>query len=54
LHEVGEIYKSDKNEIIVQCGNGTSLMLQLVQPAGKRATAATDWWNGLKGTAKFD
>ena len=54
LREVGEIYKSDDSEIIVQCGNGTSLRLQLVQPAGKRETAATDWWNGLKGTAKFD
>jgi methionyl-tRNA formyltransferase len=54
LREVGEIYKSDEGEIIVQCGNETSLMLQLVQPAGKRETPATDWWNGLKGTAKFD
>ena len=54
LREVGEIYKSDDNEIIVQCGNGTLLKLQLVQPAGRRETAAQDWWNGLKGTAKFD
>ena len=54
LREVGEIYKSDDNEIIVQCGNGTLLKLQLVQPAGRRETEAQDWWNGLKGTAKFD
>ena len=54
LREVGEIYKNDESEIIVKCGNETSLRLQLVQPAGKRETPATDWWNGLKGTAKFD
>jgi methionyl-tRNA formyltransferase len=52
--EVGEIYKSDDNEINVHCGNGSSLKLELVQPAGRRETAATDWWNGLKGIAKFD
>ena len=51
---VGEIYKSDDNEIMVQCGDKSSLRLELVQPAGKRETVATDWWNGLKGTAKFD
>ena len=51
---VGEIYKSDDNEIVVQCGDKSSLRLELVQPAGKRETVATDWWNGLKGTAKFD
>jgi methionyl-tRNA formyltransferase len=54
LREVGEIYRSDDNEIIVQCGDKSSLRLELVQPAGKRETAAQDWWNGLKGTAKFD
>jgi len=51
---VGEIYKSENNEINVQCGSASSLKLELVQPAGKRETAATDWWNGLKGIAKFD
>tara|TARA_B110000503_G_scaffold11667_1_gene15765 strand:- start:64 stop:972 length:909 start_codon:yes stop_codon:yes gene_type:complete len=54
LREVGEIYKSAESEIIVQCGSKSLLKLELVQPAGKRETAATDWWNGLKGTAKFD
>ena len=54
LRGVGEIYKSDDNEIMVQCGDKSSLRLELVQPAGKRETAAQDWWNGLKGTAKFD
>ena len=54
LRGVGEIYKSDDNEIMVQCGDKSSLRLELVQPAGKRETVATDWWNGLKGTAKFD
>ena len=54
LREVGEIYKSDDNEIIVQCGDRTLLKLMLVQPAGRREIAAQDWWNGLKGTAKFD
>jgi methionyl-tRNA formyltransferase len=54
LREVGEIYKNDDNEIIVQCGNKSLLKLELVQPAGKRETAATDWWNGLKGIPKFD
>jgi methionyl-tRNA formyltransferase len=54
LRGVGEIYKSDDNEIMVQCGVKSSLRLELVQPAGKRETVATDWWNGLKGTAKFD
>lgn len=52
--EIGEIYKSENNEIYVQCGNASSLKLELVQPAGKRETVATDWWNGLKGIAKFD
>ena len=54
LRGVGEIYKSDDNEIVVQCGDKSSLRLELVQPAGKRETVATDWWTGLKGTAKFD
>ena len=54
LRGVGDIYKSDDNEIVVQCGDKSSLRLELVQPAGKRETVATDWWNGLKGTAKFD
>jgi methionyl-tRNA formyltransferase len=54
VREVGEIYKSENNEISVQCGSASSLTLELVQPAGKRETAATDWWNGLKGIAKFD
>ena len=54
LRGVGEIYKGDDNEIVVQCGDKSSLRLELVQPAGKRETVATDWWNGLKGTAKFD
>jgi methionyl-tRNA formyltransferase len=51
---IGEIYKSENNEINVQCGSASSLMLELVQPAGKREIAATDWWNGLKGIAQFD
>jgi hypothetical protein len=38
----------------VQCGNKSLLKLELVHPAGKRETAATDWWNGLKGIPKFD
>jgi methionyl-tRNA formyltransferase len=54
VREVGEIYKSENNEISVQGGNRSSPRLELVQPAGKRETAATDWWNGLKGIAKFD
>jgi len=53
-HDIGEIFKADNNEIFVQCGNSSFLKLELVQPAGKRETEAIDWWNGLKGRAKFD
>lgn len=53
-HDIGELFKTDNNEIFVQCGNSSFLKLELVQPAGKRETEASNWWNGLKGRAKFD
>ena len=38
----------------VQVGTGDGLLeLLLVQPAGRRATAAADWGHGLRGTGRF-
>ena len=53
-HETGDIFNSESKQVLVQCGELSALILETVQPAGKRETAANDWWNGLKGKAKFD
>ena len=42
----GSVRKLDK-EIIVGCGSG-ALELETVQPAGKRAMPALNWWNGVQ------
>ena len=36
------------DKVLVTCGNGTRLQLLLVQPAGKRAMKAIDWFRGLQ------
>jgi len=52
--DIGQIFKAGNNEIFVQCGDSSFLKLEIVQPAGKRETKASDWWNGLKGRTNFD
>lgn len=37
-------------DVVVGAGDGT-LVLKTVQPAGKGAMAAADWWRGLRGDA---
>ena len=53
-HEAGDIFRGEGRQVFVQCGESSVLILEIVQPAGKRETAASEWWNGLKGKAKFD
>jgi methionyl-tRNA formyltransferase len=36
------------------CGQGTELVLLEVQPAGKRAMSAVDWFRGLNEKVKLD
>jgi len=44
----GVIIGSGKEGVKVACGSGT-LLMQMVQPAGKGRMAATDWYRGLSG-----
>ncbi len=44
--------RAGKRSVLVGTGSG-SLELLLVQPAGKRATAAADWGRGLRGAGRF-
>lgn len=44
--EPGAIWLDDK-AVMLACGAGTALRLLEVQPAGKRAMAAADWFRGL-------
>jgi methionyl-tRNA formyltransferase len=43
-----------KDKIFVRCGEGTALELLVVQPAGKKAMSATDWFRGQRGEIYFD
>ena len=36
------------DKVLVTCGNGTRLQLQVVQPAGKRTMKAIEWFRGLQ------
>jgi methionyl-tRNA formyltransferase len=44
----GEILKAHGDELIVACGDGTSLSLQEVQPEGKRRMTVRDFLNGMR------
>lgn len=46
VKEPGTIWLDDK-AVMLACGAGTALRLLEVQPAGKRAMAAVDWFRGL-------
>jgi len=35
-------------DILLGAGGGTSVVLKTVQPAGKSAMAAGDWWRGVR------
>ena len=35
-------------KVLVTCGGGTRLQLEMVQPAGKKAMSALDWFRGLQ------
>lgn len=48
----GEISTKD-SKVLVQCGSGMLELVQ-VQPAGKSAMAAGDWFRGLRSSRKFD
>ena len=45
-HPVGFVF-SEQNKVFVACGKH-ALELELVQPAGKKPMAATDWFRGLR------
>ncbi len=42
----GRVIQSS-NRVLVECGGGSRIELQIVQPAGKKAMAAGDWFRGL-------
>lgn len=44
----GEILKAHGDELIVACGDGTSLCLHEVQPEGKRRMTVRDFLNGMR------
>lgn len=50
--EPGSLALKD-GKVLVQCGVGMLELLE-VQPAGKSAMAAADWFRGLRGSRKFD
>ncbi len=37
-------------DVVMGAGDGTSVLLKTVQPAGKGPMAAADWWRGLRTT----
>lgn len=41
-------------KVLLHCGNGTRLELREVQPAGKKAMAAADWYRGLNKETTLD
>ncbi|MEL0200957.1 MAG: methionyl-tRNA formyltransferase [Aquiluna sp.] len=49
---VGSVELSGE-KVLVTCGKGTRLQLQLLQPAGKRAMNALDWFRGLQERVTF-
>jgi methionyl-tRNA formyltransferase len=42
----GKVFKSAE-KILLECSDGSRLELVTVQPAGKQAMAAADWFRGL-------
>lgn len=50
--EPGEVATRD-SKVVVQCATGMLELVQ-VQPAGKSAMAAGDWFRGLRSLRKFD
>lgn len=42
------------DRVLVSCGGGTRLQLDLLQPAGKRAMTAVEWFRGLRDRVIFD
>lgn len=50
--EPGELAIKD-SKVLVQCASGMLELVQ-VQPAGKSAMAAGDWFRGLRSSRKFD
>ena len=49
----GDIWLEEK-EVLLGCGHGTWLQLLEVQPAGKKAMSATDWFRGITEKVKLD
>lgn len=48
--EPGTVYSHD-SKVLVSCGSGDALELQTVQPAGKTAMPAQDWFRGQQSKA---
>ena len=57
-NETGEFAPGDirlsGQSVMLGCGQGTELVLLEVQPAGKRAMSAVDWFRGLNEKVKLD
>lgn len=49
---VGSVELSGE-KVLVTCGKGTRLQLQVLQPASKRAMSALDWFRGLQERVTF-
>jgi len=55
LHSQPAQLHFNESRVLVTCGAGTALELIEVQPAGKKAMAAIDWFRGLRSeTMRFD
>lgn len=52
-HNPGEVWLGLQG-VMVGCAEGGQLALLEVQPAGKKAMDARDWFRGLTGQVKFD
>lgn len=52
-HGLGEVWLGLEG-VMVGCANGSQLQLLEVQPAGKKAMDARDWFRGLTEKVKFD
>ena len=46
--DVGQIVRAHGDELLVSCGEGTHLLLNEVQPEGKRRMTARDFLNGAR------
>lgn len=50
----GQVAKLETGQVVLKVGGGGWLELEEVQPAGKSKMSGSQWWNGLRGEARFE